>query len=261
MQSTSHLSASYRARPSPRRRAGSLGLALLTVALLIWMLLGLGVLPFHEPQPPVRPNTFRLLPGPPVAAAAKRSAARERQASRGAPPRPAQATPVTRPPTPPVPSAVAADWPPGVMRLDHATFAAADIGKLPSHADGAGSDQGKGDADGTATASAAGKGDGPGGARLYSAQWYREPSEAELATYLPRGGAPVGWGEIACRTIDRYHVDDCRELGESPAGSGLSRALRQAAWQFQVLPPRIGGKQMVGTWVRIHFDFTQRAAP
>jgi protein TonB len=104
---------------------------------------------------------------------------------------------------------------------------------------------------------AEGTGDGPGGARLYNAEWYREPSNAELSPYMraARGGSTGDWAMIACRTVERFHVEDCRELDESPRGSGLARALRQAAWQFLVRPPRIDGKPQLGTWVRIRFDF------
>ena len=112
-------------------------------------------------------------------------------------------------------------------------------------------------AGGQASGGGEGAGDGPDGAHLYRADWYRKPTDAELAPYLTRGTPPGAWGEIACRTIDRYHVEDCRELGESPPGSGLSRALRQAGWQFLVRPPRVDGKAQIGTWVRIHFSFTR----
>ena len=98
----------------------------------------------------------------------------------------------------------------------------------------------------------------PGRERLFPAQWQRKPTRAELSAYLPRGlRAATGWGIIACRTIENYRVDDCEELEQSPAGSGLAGAVRQAAWQFRVMPPRVGGRPLVGAWVRIRIDYTQ----
>jgi len=106
------------------------------------------------------------------------------------------------------------------------------------------------------SAAAYGPGEGPGGARLYNAEWYREPTSAELATYLPERRV-VGWALIACQTIERNRVDNCRTLGDHPPGSGLARAVRNAAWQFLVRPPRIDGKPVIGAWVRIRIDFTE----
>ncbi|MEO5598665.1 MAG: hypothetical protein ABIQ66_08595 [Novosphingobium sp.] len=165
---------------------------------------------------------------------------------------------------PPVPHPVVAPLPPlALIHMSRTQMASADISKMPSHAPSgevaasASATGGEGAGAGAGAGTGAGTGDGPGGATLYRADWYRKPTDAELAPYLTRGTPPGSWGEIACRTIDNFHVEDCRELGESPPGSGLSRALRQAGWQFLVRPPRINNKPQIGTWVRIHFSFTR----
>ena len=79
---------------------------------------------------------------------------------------------------------------------------------------------------------------------------------AELETYLPQRWAREGSGLIACRTVARYHVADCKILGESPKGSGYGYAVLQASFQFLVRPPRVGGKEMVGAWVSIRIDYS-----
>ncbi|MDQ3145181.1 MAG: hypothetical protein M3Q57_09960, partial [Pseudomonadota bacterium] len=104
-------------------------------------------------------------------------------------------------------------------------------------------------------------GTGPNGEPLYAAEWHREPTNAQLAGYLPKqmpqGG---GSGLVACRTAERFRVEDCVELGSTPPGSRLAAAVRQAAWQFLVRPPRIGGRPQVGGWVRIRIDYDVRSA-
>ncbi len=168
----------------------------------------------------------------------------------------AKASPTARaavqPPMPPrvvIPSPNQVEWPPGFIKLSREDLDKGDISKIKGTGRAAAA---SGDAGG---GGAQGNGEGPGGAKLYNAEWYREPRDAELAGYLPPGRSPGDWAEIVCRTIERYHVEDCRELGESPRGSGTARALRQAAWQFLVRPPRVDGKPQLGTWVRIHFEF------
>ncbi len=100
-------------------------------------------------------------------------------------------------------------------------------------------------------------GTAPNGEPLYAAAWYREPSDGELRGYLSTADGP-GWGLIACRTAPDFRVEDCVGLDEYPNGSQIMRAVLAAAWQFRVRPPRLGGKPMVGAWVRIRIDYGVR---
>ena len=115
-------------------------------------------------------------------------------------------------------------------------------------------------AEGTGDSGAPGSGDGPGGERLYNPDWFRKPTDTELATYLPKRNPGEGWGAIACRTIENHRVEDCQILGESPGGSGYGRAVLNAAWQFQVIPPRVNAKPQIGVWVRIKITYSERGA-
>lgn len=100
-------------------------------------------------------------------------------------------------------------------------------------------------------------GTAPNGEPLYAATWYREPSDDELRGYLSTADGP-GWGLIACRTAPDYRVEDCVGLDEFPNGSQINRAVLAAAWQFKVRPPRLGGRLLVGSWVRIRIDYSNR---
>lgn len=237
-------------RASPRSRAVSFVLALATSALVFVIMMRMGAF-----TPLGEPGGARLVAidlGTEAEKGAKDSAQPEK-IERDSEHTVAQAqTPPVAPPRVPIPGKV--QWPEGFIELSSKDYSAADITKMKRGS-------GSGDA-GAAGGSAGGEGvgDGPGGVRLYNAQWYREPTDAEIGPYMPANRPPGAWAMIACRTIEKYHVEDCQELGESPPGSGLARALRQASWQFLVRPPRINGKSQVGEWVRIRFDFRREKA-
>ncbi|TCM22449.1 hypothetical protein EDF56_1011140 [Novosphingobium sp. PhB165] len=138
------------------------------------------------------------------------------------------------------------------LRMSSNDFAAADIGKMKGESSASG-DQAPGGSGGTY-----GPGEGPGGMVLYNAAWFHEPTDAQLAGYLPDHRPTSGWGEIACQTQPHYKVDNCQILAESPRGSGFGRAVLNAAWQFEVQPPRINGKAQIGSWVRIRITYSER---
>ena len=241
MSTAYYYPSSYRSRGSRRSRAVSFGLSAAIGIALIMLLLRLGVPPGRLPFDNRPLSTFDVPPGvTPERAARRRNPAPTRTQVRQVTPPPRLAPP------PPIVPPIKSD----VIWMTKDQYAAADIGKARATADADSAGAGAGEGEGSG--SAYGPGEGPGGQRLFNAEWYREPSRAEMVTYMPPR-AQVGWGIIACRTIEKFHVDNCRGLAESP-GSGIARGLRQASWQFLVRPPRINGKPMIGAWVRIRFD-------
>jgi len=238
MRSAPHPPSSEGLAALVRRRAVALALVLAAHVGLVVMLLRLAP-PTPASQPVVTTVELIAEPRARTETVAPPKAAREALARRSPPPspRPAEEPPLDL----------------DIIELTREEFAASDISRVPSQARGA-----PDAADESASAEAAGT--GPNGERLYNAEWYREPTQAELAYYLPGGAPRSDWAMIACRTVDNFRVDDCVELGEAPAGSGLAAAIREAAWQFRVRPPRIGGRPLVGGWVRIRIDFRELPA-
>lgn len=199
--------ASYRSE-SDRGRIRGIVLALVVEGLIALLLLHLGGAALKRPERQPRLTTFDVRPvapvGPKRVAETKVASKQQKRTT----------TASAAPPPPVAPPPVKSPVPSKLIQLSPDDYAASDIGKIPSaKGEGDGSDTGK-DA-----VAAYGPGEGPGGATLYNAEWYREPTRAELAYYLPKN-AETGWGLIACRTIPDYHVENCRSLGESPVGSG-----------------------------------------
>lgn len=230
---------------SIRRRAVALALTLVAHLLLLLVLLTLAPPLSFGPKDDRGLITFDVAPEAQKASPKPKAAADTKRASEARPP------PPPAPPPPLVPPKL--NLIPGLEKFDLRQVRSS----LPSpNAEFAGQGSpGQGETSG----STYGPGEGPGGARLYNAEWYREPTQAELAYYLP-ARPQTGWGMIACQTVEKYRVENCRELGSDPPGSGLSGAIRKAAWQFLVRPPTIDGKPVVGSWVRIRIDFTERGA-
>jgi protein TonB len=245
-----------------QERGGGLLFALGLNALLLLALLTLAPRPSLREDEGRFPVTFEMAPAPaPEQAKAKEKAKTKEKAKAEPEKREEREEKVVEPkvkeaavkvPRPVVKLPVTPPAPVPFMMLDSAQMAAADIGKMPQKsADDGASGQGN-------SRMAAGPGEGPGGVQLFEAEWYRRPTPAELGTYIPANARGDGWGLVACKTVENFHVENCQALGESPQGSGFARAVRLAAWQFLVRPPRVNGKPMVGSWVRIRIDYSRK---
>ena len=230
-------------RPPLHRRASGLALALAINLGLLFVLLGIGSFvpvankPSHTLIVDLEPESRRA-ESPAVQKEAKKLEHPRNTAVPKPPPivlpsKPTISVPPPRPPQPPS----AQPW----VEMSKAEMAAGEIGNLPKSGT-----SGAGDSDVV--------GHGPHGELLYAAEWARHPTHAELSGYLP-ANAPDGFGAIACRTIADNRVDDCFELDQEPRGSHLASAVRQAAWQFRIRPPRKNGVPLVGSWVSIRIDY------
>jgi len=204
--------------------------------------LGLITVAWRQPSLPksrAEPNTFNLTPPPPPPPK-KREVTTKPSRSGGH----VRSDVARTRPLPPIVPPVLSKPAPDPMLDAKELFDAADISKL--HGETSNHDS-----------KSYGPGEGPGGQDLAQADWYpRPPIPAELNPYLKGKDIPSGsWATISCKLIADYHVENCRSLGESPVGSGLARALRQAAWQFRVRS-RAGKRLVIGDQVSIHFTWT-----
>jgi protein TonB len=223
--------------PSPfdrapfRRRATSFALAAAINLALLLLLIGLGVVEAPK-KPGSNTLTVDLVPASRSSSAQQQEKAAVKPQTRSTSRKP---PPIVIPSKPTIaePSPSKTPW----IEMSKEELAASDISKLPKAGDG-----GAGDSEVV--------GHGPNGETFYRADWARRPTNAEIDGYLPKN-APDGAGVIACKTIPDNRVDDCMEIGSDPPGSHLASAVRQAAWQFRVRPPRKNGIPQVGAWVRI----------
>jgi protein TonB len=234
-------------------RATGIVVAFLLEIGLALVLLTLGTSITHEERREVNLTTFERAADQEQAKAPEERKAPEPQRAK----RPAERAPRSDQPQPqPSPSSVPAPATAPMIRFSRDQMASADISRKPGPPTPPAASQpqmGPPDTGSPGDTPRVG-GTGPNGEPLYAASWYREPYDDELRGYLSTARGP-GWGMIACRTVPDYRVEDCVAVGEAPEGSGIARAVLAAAWQFRVRPPRVGGKTMVGEWVRIRIDY------
>jgi protein TonB len=222
-------------RPPLRRRASGLALALAVNLLLLLMLLGLSKFG-PVPRKPSQTLIVDLVAQAPASSSESPKPAPHQSTAASRPlPKPPPIVLPTKPTITPPPKQ-SQPW----IEMSNDELAASDISNLPKGEPGEGDSEIVGHA--------------PNGEVLYAAEWARRPTDAELGGYLPKN-APDGAGIIACKTIPGDRVDDCLEVANDPPGSHLASAVRQAAWQFRVRPPRKNGHPLIGSWVQIRIDY------
>lgn len=242
----SYRSYAYDARPSLRDRIAASGLSGAIIGAIVLALLWVTAAPLVDMGSDAPLSTFDVAaPQAPRTTPRRQNQPKQQPRKPKAEPPPPRAEQVPPPPVP-VPTV------PGMIIMSREDFRRSDIAGIRSAPD-----TGK-------AAEVAESGDakpvyGPsemgGGRVLHAADWYREPTRAEMSPFMPPN-LSEGWGMIACQTADRFRVENCRELGETP-GSGIARGMRRASWQFLVRPPQVNGKPQLGAWVRIRFDIVQ----
>jgi protein TonB len=231
-----------RLRTLAGRRALGLGVALLIEALIIALLLTLGreALPGGKDE---RPTVVTFI-APEVSEKApeERRPEREQRAAE----RPEMQPPQPQQPRPPQPAAPAPPAPIAIIPMQFQLAPGAPRITEPASPPVHRVVSAFGDSERVGTA--------PNGEPLYAAEWYRQPDDHMLGSYLSSAHGP-GWGLIACRTAPEYRVEDCVPLEEYPEGSQINRSVLAAAWEFRVRPPRRGGQPLVGSWVRIRITY------
>lgn len=239
---------------SLRRRGVGFAIALLLEALIIIAILSLSMRA-GGPAAGTKGLTTFSFEAQSESASSDRSETKtpivQKQPPQFSPPIPKALLPPVNPVPAPPPS-------PDFIKVSKSDFDAMDLSKFPAGAGSSGDNKGSGQS----SKGMMGPGLGPGGAQLYPVAWLREPYDSELAPYLAtvKRIPPGASADIACRMAEHNRVENCQIIGESPRGTGLAKALRLAAWQFLVKPPRINNKPQLGVWVRIHFDFGVKVA-
>ena len=236
--STYRLSAPYERTPFQRRASG-LALAVAVNLGLLIVLWGLGKFA-PVADKPSRSLVIDLMPESRSSASEEKHEVVQKLEQPKTHPLP-KPPPIILPVKPTISVRPPAPKPVEILEMSKDEMAAGDISNLPkTGASGAGDSEVVGH--------------GPHGEVLYAAEWARHPTDAELGGYLP-ANAPDGYGIVACKTVPGDRVEDCVELDQEPHGSHLAAAVRQAAWQFRIRPPRKNGVPLVGTWVQIRIDY------
>lgn len=235
-----------RLRTEVGRRTLGISLALLIEGLLLLLLLSLGSA--EQPGAKDRGITVVNVRADAVSEEATEPSSPERE-------QPAEEQPAVEEPLPPQSAEKAVPTPPAIVPAPpepppSAALPSNPIRPVPSNRPL----YGPPDSGGSASRDTERVGTAPNGEPLYAAAWYREPREDALRAYLSTARGP-GWGLIACRTAPDYRVEDCVGIAEYPEGSQINRAVLAAAWEFKVRPPRLGGRPLVGSWVRIRIDY------